>query len=81
VEASYENFAEVKCHMAKSRTRRSTGAVNTPGQFAIGVTNNPGNQASPVILYIRYDSRCQACDTKTGECKVKVSGYWQQRQQ
>jgi len=35
VEASYENFAEVKCHMAKSRTRRSTGAVNTPGQFAI----------------------------------------------
>ncbi|KAF6038677.1 hypothetical protein EB796_003006 [Bugula neritina] len=72
VEASYENFAEVKCHMAKSRTRRSTGAVNTPGQFAIGVTNNPGNQASPVILYIRYDSRCQACDTKTGECKVKA---------
>lgn len=70
--ASYENFAEVKCPLGNGRRKRSTGGVK-PGQLAVSIANKAGSQASNVILFTRFDSRCQTCDTNTGECTVKVS--------
>lgn len=74
--ASYENFAEVRCPVGGSRSKRSGGAAGSttlPGQAAVSVANAPGAKSSNIILYTMYDSRCQTCDFKTGECQVKVS--------
>ena len=75
--ASYENFAEVRCPVGdRSRSKRSVGAGGStalPGQSAVSVANTPGANPSNIVIYTQYDSRCQTCNFKSGECKVKVS--------
>lgn len=74
VQASYKNFAEVKCPMGRTRAKRALGSSNVtvPLQLAVSVANTKTSAGSDIIIYTQFDSRCQSCDFSTGEWTVKV---------
>ncbi|XP_067939850.1 von Willebrand factor D and EGF domain-containing protein-like [Watersipora subatra] len=72
VQASYENFAQVRCPVGRARSKRD---AKTPpaGQQAVSVSNIKGARSSNHIVYTQYNSLCQLCDMTTYKCTVRAN--------